>query len=80
MFPCMGHVIYHFARTGGIETNPTTFSQRAATFASTIADSGHATLLTRRENRPRARRDGVGPDWMMSRKHQSRGTRPSGRT
>lgn len=38
MFPGMGHVIYHFARTGGIETNPTTFSQRAATAASAIGD------------------------------------------
>lgn len=49
MFQCMGHVIFKFSRAGGIETNPATFSQRAATFASAVANSGHATLLTRRE-------------------------------
>lgn len=45
----MGHVIFKFSRAGGIETNPATFSQRAATFASAIANTGQATLLTRRE-------------------------------
>ncbi|MCU6481920.1 type IV secretory system conjugative DNA transfer family protein [Arthrobacter sp. A2-55] len=41
--------IFRLARAGGIETNPTTFTQRAGTFASAVANTGPATLLTRRE-------------------------------
>ena len=49
MFQGMGHIIFRFTRAGGVETNPATFNQRAATFASAIANTGHVTLLTRRE-------------------------------
>ncbi|WP_237740792.1 type IV secretory system conjugative DNA transfer family protein [Crystallibacter crystallopoietes] len=41
--------IYRLARSGGIETNPTTFGQRAGAFASAATELGTATLLTRRE-------------------------------
>ncbi|NSX38845.1 hypothetical protein HTS88_20925 [Pseudarthrobacter oxydans] len=41
--------IFRLSRAGGIDTNPTTFTQRAGTFASAVAQSGSATLLTRRE-------------------------------
>lgn len=41
--------IFRLTRAGGIDTNPTTFTQRAGTFASAVAQNGAATLLTRRE-------------------------------
>ncbi|WP_230854512.1 type IV secretory system conjugative DNA transfer family protein [Arthrobacter terrae] len=41
--------IFRLARAGGIDTNPTTFTQRAGTFASAATNTGQATLLTRRE-------------------------------
>ncbi|WP_427019361.1 hypothetical protein ACQCSX_21965 (plasmid) [Pseudarthrobacter sp. P1] len=41
--------IFRLSRAGGIDTNPTTFTQRAGTFASAATNSGQATLLTRRE-------------------------------
>lgn len=41
--------IFKLARAGGIDTNPTTFTQRAGTFASASTNTGSATLLTRRE-------------------------------
>ncbi|MDQ0261912.1 hypothetical protein [Sinomonas atrocyanea] len=41
--------IFRLARVGGIDTNPTTFGQRAGTFASAATSGGAATLLTRRE-------------------------------
>jgi hypothetical protein len=41
--------IYRLARAGNIDTNPTTFIQRAALFASAATGKGAATLLTRRE-------------------------------
>ncbi|MCC3299335.1 type IV secretory system conjugative DNA transfer family protein [Arthrobacter caoxuetaonis] len=41
--------IFKLARAGGIDTNPSTFSQRAGTFASAATNAGTATLLTRRE-------------------------------
>ncbi|WP_216353876.1 hypothetical protein [Arthrobacter sp. SRS-W-1-2016] len=41
--------IFRLARAGGIDTNPTTFKQRAGTFASSATNTGQATLLTRRE-------------------------------
>lgn len=34
MFRGMEQLIYRLARAGGIETNPTTYTQRAGTFAS----------------------------------------------
>lgn len=49
MFPGMEQRIFKLARAGGIETNTTTFGQRAGTFASAATNSGQATLLTRRE-------------------------------
>ena len=49
MFPSMEQRIFRLARAGSIETNPTTFTQRAGTFASAATNSGQATLLTRRE-------------------------------
>lgn len=45
----MEQLIYRLARVGGIETNPTTYTQRAGTFASAVANTGTATLLTRRD-------------------------------
>jgi hypothetical protein len=41
--------IFKLARAGSIDTNPTTFTQRAGTFASAATGNGAATLLTRRE-------------------------------
>lgn len=49
MFRGMEKLIYRLARAGGIETNPTTYTQRAGTFASAVASTGSATLLTRRD-------------------------------
>ena len=49
MFQGMEQIIYGFARTGGIETNPTKFIQRANAFASSIPSNASVTLLTRRE-------------------------------
>lgn len=49
MFLGMEQIIFRFARTGGIETNPTKFIQRANAFASSIPANSSATLLTRRE-------------------------------
>ncbi|MCC3292985.1 type IV secretory system conjugative DNA transfer family protein [Arthrobacter sp. zg-Y1110] len=45
----MDQRIFRLARAGGIDTNPTTFTQRAGTFASAATNAGSATLLTRRE-------------------------------
>lgn len=50
MFRGMEQLIYRLARVGGIETNPTTYTQRAGTFASAVANTGTATLLTRRDS------------------------------
>ncbi|MET4143824.1 type IV secretory system conjugative DNA transfer family protein [Arthrobacter sp. UYCo732] len=50
MFPGMEQRIFRLARAGGIDTNPTTFTQRAGTFASAATNAGQATLLTRRES------------------------------
>lgn len=50
MFSGMEQLIYRLARVGGIETNPTTYTQRAGTFASAVANTGTATLLTRRDS------------------------------
>ncbi|ACL42187.1 hypothetical protein Achl_4236 (plasmid) [Pseudarthrobacter chlorophenolicus A6] len=50
MFQGMEQRIFRLARAGGIDTNPTTFTQRAGTFASAATNSGQATLLTRRES------------------------------
>ncbi|WP_139186822.1 hypothetical protein [Arthrobacter crystallopoietes] len=41
--------IFRMARAGGIDTNPTTFMQRANTFASAATQYGTTTMLTRRE-------------------------------
>lgn len=49
MFLGMEQRIFRLARSGGIDTNPTTFTQRAGTFASAATNTGQATLLTRRE-------------------------------
>lgn len=49
MFTGMEKLIYRLARAGGIETNPTTYTQRAGSFASAVANTGTATLLTRRD-------------------------------
>lgn len=49
MFQGMEQLTYRMARAGGIDTNPTTFVQRAGTFASSVANAGAATMLTRRE-------------------------------
>jgi hypothetical protein len=49
MFQGMEQRIFRLARAGGIDTNPTTFTQRAGTFASAATNTGRATLLTRRE-------------------------------
>ncbi|NKR12477.1 MULTISPECIES: hypothetical protein [unclassified Paenarthrobacter] len=49
MFQSMDQRIFRLARAGGIDTNPTTFTQRAGTFASAATNTGQATLLTRRE-------------------------------
>lgn len=49
MFLGMEQRIFRLARAGGIDTNPTTFTQRAGTFASAATNTGQATLLTRRE-------------------------------
>lgn len=45
----MEQTIFRLARAGGIDTNPTIFTQRAGTFASAATNAGSATLLTRRE-------------------------------
>jgi hypothetical protein len=50
MFQSMEQRIFRLARAGGIDTNPTTFTQRAGTFASAATNTGQATLLTRRES------------------------------
>jgi hypothetical protein len=50
MFQGMEQRIFRLARAGGIDTNPTTFTQRAGTFASAATNTGQATLLTRRES------------------------------
>ncbi|GAB2734476.1 hypothetical protein [Sinomonas soli] len=42
------HLI-RLVRTGTLDTNPTTFGQRAGTFASAVAQHGAATLLARRD-------------------------------
>jgi hypothetical protein len=44
----MDQRIYRLARAGGIDTNPTLFTQRASAFASAATEYGTATLLTRR--------------------------------
>ncbi|NVM96115.1 type IV secretory system conjugative DNA transfer family protein [Arthrobacter wenxiniae] len=49
MFLGMEQRIFRLSRSGGIDTNPTTFTQRAGTFASAATNTGQATLLTRRE-------------------------------
>ncbi len=49
MFVGMEQRIFRLSRAGGIDTNPTAFTQRAGTFASAATNSGQATLLTRRE-------------------------------
>ncbi|MCW2131701.1 hypothetical protein B0G38_000851 [Arthrobacter sp. VKM Ac-2550] len=49
MFKGMEQRIFRMARAGGIDTNPTTFMQRANTFASAATQYGTTTLLTRRE-------------------------------
>ena len=40
---------FRFTRTGGIETNPAQFSQRANAFTAAVPEGGTATLLARRE-------------------------------
>lgn len=50
MFLGMEQRIFRLARVGGIDTNPTTFTQRAGTFASAATNTGQATLLIRRES------------------------------
>lgn len=49
MFQGMEQQAFRMARAGGIDTNPTTFVQRAGMFASSVANTGAATMLTRRE-------------------------------
>lgn len=49
MFPGMEQKYFRFTRTGGIETNPAQFSQRANAFTAAVPDGGTATLLARRE-------------------------------
>jgi hypothetical protein len=49
MFQGMDQRNFRLARAGGIDTNPTTFTQRAGTLASAATNTGQATLLTRRE-------------------------------
>lgn len=49
MFRGMEKLIYRLARAGGIDTNPTTYTDRAGIFASAVANTGPATLLTRRD-------------------------------
>ncbi|MBP2216022.1 hypothetical protein [Arthrobacter sp. CAN_C5] len=46
----MQQAIYRLARSGGIETNPMTFSQKSGVFSSAATEHGAATLLTRRED------------------------------
>ncbi|QDG89096.1 hypothetical protein [Pseudarthrobacter sp. NIBRBAC000502770] len=44
MFRGMEQLIYRLARAGGIDTNPTTYTQRAGTFAPAVANMGTATF------------------------------------